>query len=244
MFDIELRNIKDRLLNPVANAVSKFASPTAVSITGFAFGVASLYALGSGMPVLALILWYANRILDGLDGAVARVSGRTTDAGGFLDITLDFVLYAAFPIVLAIVGMRARAELPVNGLLAFTSQLPWLDSAAPGIRELIPAALLLASFYVNAAVWMTASALFEKRRQNQTIENTGRITSMKMPRSLVEGFETIVFFSLMIVLPRFFAELALTMTILVIVGFVVRGLHTYRTLKISQVNTESPRSKT
>lgn len=37
-----------------------------------------------------------NRLLDGLDGALARRRGLT-DAGGFLDISLDFLFYALVP---------------------------------------------------------------------------------------------------------------------------------------------------
>ncbi len=37
-----------------------------------------------------------NRLLDGLDGALARRRGLS-DAGGFLDISLDFLFYALVP---------------------------------------------------------------------------------------------------------------------------------------------------
>jgi phosphatidylglycerophosphate synthase len=37
-----------------------------------------------------------NRLFDGLDGALARRRGLT-DAGGFLDISLDFLFYALVP---------------------------------------------------------------------------------------------------------------------------------------------------
>jgi len=38
----------------------------------------------------------ANRVVDGLDGAVARATVATV-RGAFLDIVLDFAFYAAFP---------------------------------------------------------------------------------------------------------------------------------------------------
>ena len=43
----------------------------------------------------------ANRVCDGLDGAVARVSG-TSDLGAYLDITLDFLFYSAIPFAFAV----------------------------------------------------------------------------------------------------------------------------------------------
>ena len=52
------------------------------------------YALG-----FALIV--ANRIFDGLDGALARRSG-VTDFGGFIDTVADFLFYAAVPFAFAV----------------------------------------------------------------------------------------------------------------------------------------------
>ena len=48
---------------------------------------------GTPRPSLLLL----NRLLDGLDGAVARAAGGT-DLGGFLDITMDFLVYSAIPL--------------------------------------------------------------------------------------------------------------------------------------------------
>ena len=53
---------------------------------------------------------------DALDGAVARQT-RVTDAGGFLDIALDFLFYAAMPLAFAVAD-PARNALPAAVLLA------------------------------------------------------------------------------------------------------------------------------
>ena len=45
---------------------------------------------------LALLFILLNRICDGLDGALARITG-ITDSGGFLDISLDFLFYSLIP---------------------------------------------------------------------------------------------------------------------------------------------------
>ncbi|MGQ7148234.1 CDP-alcohol phosphatidyltransferase family protein, partial [Escherichia sp. SS-MK2] len=49
-----------------------------------------------GWYLAALVVILLNRLLDGLDGALARRRGLT-DAGGFLDISLDFLFYALVP---------------------------------------------------------------------------------------------------------------------------------------------------
>jgi phosphatidylglycerophosphate synthase len=45
----------------------------------------------------ALALLLANRLLDGLDGAVARIKGPST-WGGYLDSLCDYVFYVAVPL--------------------------------------------------------------------------------------------------------------------------------------------------
>ncbi|ETI58731.1 CDP-alcohol phosphatidyltransferase family protein [Marinomonas profundimaris] len=65
-----------------------------ITLLGFFIGILVLPALYFGNTVLALVFIVINRVLDGLDGAVARVQGPT-DLGGYLDITLDFIFYSA-----------------------------------------------------------------------------------------------------------------------------------------------------
>ncbi|WP_146823601.1 CDP-alcohol phosphatidyltransferase family protein, partial [Escherichia coli] len=58
--------------------------------------VLALPFLALGWYLAALVVILLNRLLDGLDGALARRRGLT-DAGGFLDISLDFLFYALVP---------------------------------------------------------------------------------------------------------------------------------------------------
>jgi phosphatidylglycerophosphate synthase len=214
MVDRELRRIKDRLLAPAAAMIGTRVHPTAVSLIGFAVGLGAAAAVISGRPAWALGLWLANRILDGLDGAVARHSGRASDLGGYVDIVLDFILYAALPL--------AAAKASGNALSA------WIAASA-----------LLAAFYLNAAVWMSASALLEKRRA-AGIDDSRGTTSLLMPRGLVEGFETIVFFSLMIAIPRQFTPIALIMAGMTAVGIIIRLISMIRTLSSGKVREGIP----
>lgn len=88
----------------------------ALTFTGLAVGWAAAIAIGmhAFWPGAALIL--VSRLLDGLDGAVARAT-TPTDRGGFLDITLDFLFYPAIPLAFAIADPAANA-LAAAGLLA------------------------------------------------------------------------------------------------------------------------------
>src|SRR5262245_63107058 len=60
-------------------------------------GLAAALAVAAGQFYLALALLIANRLADGLDGPIARAT-RPTDRGAFLDIALDFLVYAAVPL--------------------------------------------------------------------------------------------------------------------------------------------------
>jgi phosphatidylglycerophosphate synthase len=71
-------------------------TPDGITLTGFAIGVLALPLLALGWYLPALVVIVLNRLLDGLDGALARRRGLT-DAGGFLDIALDFLFYALVP---------------------------------------------------------------------------------------------------------------------------------------------------
>ncbi len=140
MFDEWLRAWKDRMLGGLARRLTA-VSPTAVTLLAFAVGLAAAGAIVAGRRRLALALWLLNRVLDGLDGAMARVQGRGSDLGAYLDILLDFVVYAAIPVALAV----ATAE------------------PGAGFAVLV----LLATFYVNAASWMYLAALLERRGQHR-----------------------------------------------------------------------------
>src|SRR5262245_61146349 len=72
-----------------------------VTLVGFVLGVAACVAIAYQAYALAFVLIAGNRIVDGLDGAVARQS-RITDYGGFIDLLADFLIYAAIPFAFAI----------------------------------------------------------------------------------------------------------------------------------------------
>jgi phosphatidylglycerophosphate synthase len=89
-----------------------------VTFTGFATGIAGAAAIAAGAPLAGLALIVLSRLLDGLDGAVARL-GAPTDRGAFLDIALDFVFYASVPLAFALADPAANALAAAVLLAAF-----------------------------------------------------------------------------------------------------------------------------
>ena len=189
MLDPALRPVKDRLLTPLAEALAPRAHPNTLSLLGFVVGLGCAALLARGATLPALALWAVNRLLDGLDGAVARARHAPTDLGGYLDLLLDFVLYALLPLAAA-----AGVELPST---ADRAALAWLVAA------------LLGTFYVNAASWMYLAAVLEKRSAGAAARS--ELTSITMPTGLVEGTETIIFYSLFMLFPGALGPLMIIM---------------------------------
>ena len=88
----------------------------AVTWAGFAIGLAAAACIAHQAFVAGLLLLLISRLLDGLDGAVARLT-QPTDRGAFLDITLDFLFYASIPLAFAFAD-PARNALAAAVLLA------------------------------------------------------------------------------------------------------------------------------
>ena len=113
MFDRHLIPLIRRPLQLLAVPLCRAGiSANQISLTGFAIGMLALPLLALGWHGWALLAILINRLLDGLDGAVARQTG-ITDCGGFLDISLDFIFYAAVVLGFALAD-------PANALPAAT----------------------------------------------------------------------------------------------------------------------------
>ena len=149
----------------------------AITFTGFALGMAAAAAIAFQhfLPGLALLM--LSRLMDGLDGAVARAT-RPTDRGGFLDITLDFLFYAAIPLAFAIADPAANA---------------------------LPAAVLLAAFIGTGSSFLAFAIVAEKRRL-QSVAFPDK--SFYFLGGLTEATETIAAFAAMCLWPGHFALIA------------------------------------
>ncbi|QLF68931.1 CDP-alcohol phosphatidyltransferase family protein [Peteryoungia desertarenae] len=102
MIDRLILPYQKKALAPLAGWLAeKGVKADQLSIAGFVIGLAALPAIATGNFLLGLLLIGLNRLFDGLDGAVARLT-TPTDRGAFLDITLDFFFYATVPLAFAL----------------------------------------------------------------------------------------------------------------------------------------------
>ncbi len=107
----------DRHLLPVQKTIlavpARFLAATGLTadqltLAGFGFAVLSVGALAMGWFAVGLVLFLFNRLLDGLDGALARAT-TPTDRGAFIDIAADFLTYALIPLGFALADPAANA---------------------------------------------------------------------------------------------------------------------------------------
>jgi phosphatidylglycerophosphate synthase len=184
MLDRKLRPLIDPPLNAVGRwLAARGVAADHVTVAACLLGLAGAGAIALGSPLFGLAFLLAGRLCDGLDGAVARATKRT-DRGAFLDITLDFWVYAAVPTAFAI-----------------------LDPARNGVA----AALLLSSFLANGAAFLAFAALAGKRGISTDAQG---LKSIYYLGGLVEGTETIAFFALFCLFPDAFPWLAGAMALL------------------------------
>jgi phosphatidylglycerophosphate synthase len=102
MLDARLRRVIDRPLERLCGPLAAVGlSANALTLGGFAIGLGALAAIALEAYLLGLGLLLANRLFDGLDGALARRQGLS-DLGGFLDIVLDFIVYSGVPFAFAL----------------------------------------------------------------------------------------------------------------------------------------------
>jgi phosphatidylglycerophosphate synthase len=199
MFDTPLRKIKDRVGTPLARSLSR-VSPTTVSLIGLVIALFAAWSAYRQIYFAAFALWILNRVLDGLDGLLARLHNKQSDFGGYVDILTDFVAYAALPIGLVV--------------------------GSPSSERYLALAFLLASFYINTASWMYLAALLEKR----ALHGNDTQTSIVMPAGLIGGFETIIAFGVFTLFPTYLTTLYIIFTILVFITIAQRLIWAKRIL--------------
>ena len=116
----------ERLFRPLAHVIVLAllplrVAPPLVAATAGATGIVAAVALGQGRFVLAALLLQLKTVLDNADGQLARLSGRITAFGRYLDSELDLLVNAA--LFAAVAWSTGRTVLAAAGFVALTSVL-------------------------------------------------------------------------------------------------------------------------
>ena len=170
-----------------------------VTFAGFVLGMLAIPAIALHWYWLGLTLILANRIADGLDGALARKDGAT-DAGGFLDIVLDFIFYSGV-------------------IFAF--------ALADPVRNGLAAAALIFSFVGTGSSFLAFAIMAERRKRLSIVYPHKGFYYLG---GLAEGTETILFFVAICLAPALFGPMAWIFAVVCGITTMTRVWGGYRTL--------------
>ena len=170
------------LIHPLVNALAKRlvqfgVGANQITVVGFLIGLLAAYLIANNAYFTGAFAILASRTCDALDGAVARQT-KPSDAGGFLDITLDFLFYASIPLAFA-----------------------WANP----LQNALPAAVLLAAFMGTGSSFL-AFAVIAAKRGMTSLQYPGK--SLYFLGGLTEATETLACFLAMCGWPPCFPELA------------------------------------
>lgn len=170
------------LIKPLVTRLAKGllragVSANQLTVIGFLMGLFAALLIATNEHLTGAAALFASRLCDALDGAVARLT-QPTDRGGFLDIALDFLFYAAI-------------------VLAFAVSDP--------ARNALPAAVLLAAFMGTSTSFL-AFAVIATKRGMTSVHYPDK--SFYFLGGLTEATETLACFAAMCLWPGYFIELA------------------------------------
>jgi len=184
------------LLGPPVTAVAKVLAragvgANSITLVGFSIGVFAAILIANSAYMAGAAALFTSRICDALDGAVARQT-HSTDAGGFLDIALDFLFYASIPLAFAVANPGANA---------------------------LAAATLLAAFVGTSSSFLAFATLAAKRGLT-SLDYPDK--SFYFLGGLTEATETLACFAAMCLWPQHFAVLAYSFSALCAITIATR----------------------
>ena len=202
MLDAPVRRALGPSLDAAAATLQRLGfSAAGLTVGGWLVGVGACVAAATSHWHLALVGWLLNRVLDGLDGPLARRTG-STDLGGFLDIVADFSIYGGFVVAAAVAEPDAR----------------------------VACLVLLGTYYLSGTAFLALSSVLEKRDEAERADHSdGR--SLLFVGGLAEGTETVLAYVLICLLPEHLAVIAWVFAAAVAITAVQRvalGVHLLR----------------
>lgn len=207
MLDAKITPYLKPLLRPLIKGLDTLGvTPNQVTIGGFLVGLLAVPMIIANWWYLALTCIALNRISDGIDGELARYQNSSSNAGGYLDICLDFIFYAAIPLAFGIAD-------PLN----------WG----------MPALILLTAFIGTGSSFLAFAVAAEKFAIDRP---QFRHKSFYYMQGLTEGTETIAAFVLFCLWPQHFPILAYLFALACAVTIVTRIVGGFHTLKKAEQN--------
>ena len=202
MLDAKITPFIKPILRPLIVGLDKIGiTPNQITVVGFLIGLCAVPFIIFNWWGAALGCIIGNRIFGGIGGERARYQKSSSSAGGFLDICLDFLFYAAIPLAFGI--------------------------ANPALWG-VPAMVLLATFIGTGSSFLAFAIAAEKFQIDRPqFQNK----SFYYMQGLTEGSETIVVFLAFCIWPSYFPVLAYLFAAACLITLVTRIVGGFFTLK-------------
>lgn len=184
------------LIKPAVNRLATLfvrvgLSANQMTLISFLIGMVAALLIATHAYLAGAAAIFLSRLGDALDGAMARQT-QPTDAGGFLDIALDFLFYAAIPLAFAVAQPQTNA---------------------------LAAAVLLAAFIGTGSSFL-AFAIMATKRGLTSLNYPNK--SFYFLGGLTEATETLLCFIAMCAWPQHFSEIAYGFAALCVATIVMR----------------------
>ena len=201
MFDRRIQKFTQKPLVVIAKIFIKLIKPNHMTILGFILGLLMCVLVFFQFYLTALILLVLNRLCDGLDGTMARLT-IPSPLGGYLDIVFDFIIYSGF--VLAF-GLSNSNYTIISMVLLFL----YIGTGT--------------TFLARAAIQTQLDKIPESSDSKKELPKSFYYSS-----GLIEGTETTIFMILCLLLPNFYIFISIIFGILCLITFVSRIVVCYK----------------
>lgn len=205
MFDRSIQRLIQKPLSFLGKFLLKIFLPNHITFIGFFFGIMMCFLIFIHSYFLAILFLFLNRLCDGLDGVMARQTSPSP-LGAYLDIILDFIIYAAFVLVFSL-------ENEIN---------------------LLTGVFLLFSYICTGTTFLTQAIIQPQLDYSQQQDNDEDEIpkSFIYASGLIEGTETIFFMFLCLIMPKAFPILGFLFSVMCLITAIARVIIFYKKYKI------------
>lgn len=205
MFDRSIQRLIQKPLSFLGKFLLKILQPNQITFIGFFFGIVMCFLIFINSYFLAILFLFLNRLCDGLDGVMARQTSPSP-LGAYLDIILDFIIYAAFVLVFSL-------ENEIN---------------------LLTGVFLLFSYICTGTTFLTQAIIQPQLDYSQQQDNDEDEIpkSFIYASGLIEGTETIFFMFLCLIMPKAFPILGFLFSVMCLITAIARVIIFYKKYKI------------
>jgi len=206
MFDRSIQRLTQKPLSFLGKFLLKIFKPNQITLIGFFFGIVMCFLIFIHSYFLAILFLFLNRFCDGLDGVMARQTSPSP-LGAYLDIILDFIIYAAFVLVFSL-----HNEI-----------------------NLLTGVFLLFSYICTGTTFLTQAIIqpqldYSQRDQDDIKDEIPK--SFIYASGLIEGCETIFFMFACLILPKAFPILGFLFGILCLITAMARVIIFYKRYRV------------